>query len=301
MSNWDGIPEFVAVVDTGSFSAAAKRLSKSTSYVSRRVASLEERLGIRLLARSTRKVRMTDAGAEYYRRCTELAAGLAEANQMVVGETSEVVGRIRVTAAGAFAERYVAPALAAFAMQHTKVTIEIDFTSRNINLIDEGFDFAVRYGVMEDSSLIARKLIGRTMVACASPDYLNRQGLPVDPIELRDYDCLRSNRDRWRFHFPEGARDIRISGPWVSNNGPALEAAAIAGLGIVYLPRVNVANGLDTGQLEPILEDFWDSERSTWIVYPSHRNLPLRVKRAIDFLIDRFSSKNVLLDGMLRT
>lgn len=295
MNIWDGIPEFVAVVDTGSFSAAAKRLNKSTSFVSRRVDSLEERLGIRLLARSTRKVRMTDAGAEYYRRCTELTAGLIEANQMVVGETLEVAGRIRITAAGAFAERYVAPALAEFAVQHPKVSIEIDFTSRNINLIDEGFDFAVRYGVMEDSSLVARKLIGRTMVACASPDYLNRRGVPVDPKELRDYDCLRSNRDRWRFHFPEGSRDIRISGPWVSNNGPALEAAAIAGLGIVYLPRVNVENGLNTGQLLPILEDFWESDLSTWIVYPSQRNLPLRVKQVINFLMDRFNSKNVLL------
>lgn len=295
MSIWDGIPEFVAVVDTGSFSAAAKRLNKSTSFVSRRVDSLEERLGIRLLARSTRKVRMTDAGAEYYRRCTELTAGLIEANQMVVGETLEVAGRIRITAAGAFAERYVAPALAEFAVQHPKVSIEIDFTSRNINLIDEGFDFAVRYGVMEDSSLVAHKLIGRTMVACASPDYLNRRGVPVDPKELRDYDCLRSNRDRWRFHFPEGSRDIRISGPWVSNNGPALEAAAIAGLGIVYLPRVNVENGLNTGQLLPILEDFWESDLSTWIVYPSQRNLPLRVKQVINFLMDRFNSKTVLL------
>ncbi|MEM8810818.1 MAG: LysR family transcriptional regulator, partial [Cyanobacteria bacterium P01_G01_bin.38] len=163
MGVWDGVSEFVTVVDAGSFSAAAKRLGVSTSYVSRQVAALEARLGIRLLARSTRKVRMTDAGAEYYRRCTELAAGLEEANQVVVGETAEVVGRIRVAAAGAFAERYVAPLLAEFASQHPKVQVEIDFNSRNINLIDEGFDFAVRYGVLEDSSLIARKLTGRTL------------------------------------------------------------------------------------------------------------------------------------------
>lgn len=149
-------------------------------------------------------------------------------------------------------------------------------------------DFAVRYGVLEDSRLIARKLIERTLVACASPEYLVQQGTPVDPKELRDHACLRSNQDRWRFQYPEGHRYIRISGPWVSNNGPAPEAAAIAGLGIVYLPRVNVADGLDSGKLVPILENFWDSERATWIVYPKSRHLPLRVRCAIDFLINHF-------------
>ncbi len=291
MSVWDGVSEFVAVVDAGSFSAAAKRLGVSTSYVSRQVAALEERLGVRLLARSTRKVRMTDAGAEYYRRCSELTAGLEEANQVVIGETAEVVGRIRVAAAGAFAERYVAPALAAFAMQHPKVSIEMDFNSRTIDLIDEGFDFAVRYGVLEDSSLIAQKLTGRTLVACASPNYLARHGTPIEPEDLRDHACLQSSRDRWRFQYPDGHRYVRIAGPWVSNNGPALEAAAIAGLGIVYSPRVNMANGLDSGELVPVLEDFWDRERVTWLVYPSRRHLPLRVRRAITFLSNWFKNK----------
>ncbi|MEM8805481.1 MAG: LysR family transcriptional regulator [Cyanobacteria bacterium P01_G01_bin.38] len=288
MSIWDGVSEFVAVVDAGSFSAAAKRLGVSISYVSRRVADLEARLGIRLLARSTRRVRMTDAGAEYYRRCTDLAAGLQEANQVVVGETTEVVGRIRIAAAGAFAERQVAPALAEFAAQHPKVQIEISFNSRIINLIDEGFDLAVRYGVLEDSSLIARKLTDRTLVACASPDYLKCRGLPTNPEELRDHACLCSNSDRWRFSYPDGHRVIRVSGPWTSNNGVALVAAAMQNLGIIYLPRVNLVDVLNAGQLVPILEDFWDCDRATWLVYPNRRHLPLRVRRVIDFLLEYF-------------
>ena len=295
MSIWDGVSEFVAVVDAGSFSAAAKRLGVSTSYVSRRVAHLEARLGIRLLARSTRRVRMTDTGAEYYRRCTDLAAGLEEANQVVAGETNEVVGRIRVAAAGAFAEHYVAPALAEFAAQHPKVQIEISFNSRIINLIDEGFDFAVRYAVLEDSSLIARKLTDRTLLTCASPGYLKRRGTPAVPEELRDHACLCSNSDRWRFSYPEGHRIIRVSGPWVSNNGVALVAAAMQNLGIVYLPRVNLASALDAGQLIPILEDFWDRDRATWLVYPSRRHLPLRVRRVIEFLLKYFRSKGEYL------
>ena len=288
MSIWDGVSEFVAVVDAGGFSAAAKRLGVSTSYVSRRVADLEARLGIRLLARSTRQVRMTDEGAEYYRRCNDLTAGLEEANQVVAGETAEVVGRIRVAAAGAFAEQYVAPALAEFAAQHPKVQIEISFNSRIINLIDEGFDFAIRYGVLEDSSLIARKLTDRTLITCASPGYLKRRGIPTVPEELRDHDCLYSNSDRWRFSYPEGHQVIRVSGPWISNNGVALVAAAMQNLGIIYLPRVNLADALDAGKLVPILENFWDRDRATWLVYPSRRHLPLRVRRVIDFLLEHF-------------
>ena len=295
MGVWDGVSEFATVVDAGSFSAAAKRLGVSTSYVSRQVAALEERLGIRLLARSTRKVRLTDAGAEYYRRCSELIAGLEEANQIVAGETAEVVGRIRVSAAGAFAERYVAPALADFAQQHPRVQIEIDFNTRNINLIDEGFDFAIRYGLLEDSSLIARQLTGRTLVACASPDYLETWGKPIEPEELRDHACLLANTDRWRFSYPDGERFIRVSGPWRSNNGPALAAAAVRGLGIAYSPRVNLAEELRSGQLVPILQDFWDRDRSTWIVYPQRRHLPLRVSCAIDFLVDYFHQRRETL------
>lgn len=291
MSIWDGVSEFVAVVDAGSFSAAAKRLGVSTSYVSRRVADLEARLGIRLLARSTRSVRMTDAGAEYYRRCTDLAAGLEEANQVVAGETAEVVGRIRVAAAGAFFERYVAPALAEFAVLHPKVQIEINFNSRIINLIDEGFDFAVRYGVLEDSSLIACKLTDRTLMTCASLGYLKQHGTPAEPEQLRDHACLCSSSDRWRFSYPEGHRVIRVSGPWISNSGVALVAAARQNLGIVYLPRVNLADALDAGQLVPILEDFWDRDRATWLVYPKSRHLPLRVRKAIDFLLEHFRTK----------
>ena len=295
MSIWDGVSEFVAVVDAGSFSAAAKRLGVSTSYVSRRVADLEARLGIRLLARSTRKLRLTDAGAEYYRRCSDLAAGLKEANQIVAGETAEVVGRIRVAAAGAFAERYVAPALAEFAAQHPKVQIEIGFNSHIVNLIDEGFDLAVRYSVLEDSNLMAYKLTDRMLVACASPEYLKRRGAPADPEELRDHACLCSNSNRWRFSYPEGPRFIRVFGPWTSNNGVALVAAAMQNLGIVYLPRINLADALDNRQLIPILEDFWDRDRATWLVYPNRRHLPLRVRRVIDFLLEHFRNKDANL------
>lgn len=290
MTIWDGISEFVAVVDAGSFSAAAKRLDVSISHISRHVAKLEVRLGVRLLTRTTRSVRLTDAGDKYYRRCKNLTEELAEANQILMGQTAEIGGRIRVSAAGAFAECYVAPALADFAKQHPKIIIEMNFNSRRVNLIDEGFDFAIRYGVMEDSSLIARKLTNRRLIACASPDYLKKRGRPMAPEELKDHSCLRSNSVRWRFRYPDGYRFIRVAGVWSSNNGVALVAAAVRGLGIIYLPNVNLSNELESGLLIPVLEDYCDDDLASWVVYPNQRYLPLRVERAIDFLIEKFQN-----------
>lgn len=291
MSIWNGISEFVAVVEAGSFSAAAQQLEVSTSHVSRQVAQLEARLGVRLLARSTRTARLTDAGVEYYQRCAELIAGLAEANQQVIGETAELAGRIRVSLAGAFAERYVAPALADFATLNPKVSFELNFNSRRVNLIEEGFDFAIRYGVLEESGLIAHKLMDRNLIACASLDYLQRMGYPVDPEELRDHACLRSNSDRWRFRYPDGPRYIRVSGPWTSNNGSTLVAAAVKGLGIVYLPQINLKDELESGILKPILQNYCDVDLATWIVYADHRHLPMRVQQTVNFLLMRFRNQ----------
>jgi DNA-binding transcriptional LysR family regulator len=288
MNVWNGISELVAVVEAGSFSAAAQQLGVSTSYVSRQVSQLEARLGVRLLSRSTRKIRLTDAGAEYYRRCAELAAGLEEANQQVTKETGELSGRIRISLAGAFAERYVAPALADFALLHPKISIELNFNSRRVNLIEEGFDFAIRYGVLEESGLVAHKLVQRKLVACASSDYIKQMGYPVDPEELKEHACLRSNSERWRFLYPEGHRYIRVSGPWTSNNVSALVAAATRGLGIIYLPRSSIFHELNSGSLVPLLQDYCDVDSATWIVYADSRHLPLRVHHAIQFLLKRF-------------
>lgn len=291
MSIWNGVSEFVAVVEVGSFSAAAQQLDVSTSHVSRQVAQLESRLGARLLARSTRTVRLTDAGAEYYRRCAELVAGLTEANQQVAGETAELSGRIRVSLAGAFAEQYVAPTLAEFAQLHPGVTIELDFNSRRVNLIEEGFDFAVRYGVLEEDGLVTHKLADRKLIACASQDYLKQRGLPIDPEELREHACLRSSADRWRFQYPDGLRYVRVSGPWRSNNGAALVAAAVRGLGIIYLPQVNLLEEIRTNKLVPILQSYCDVDLASWIVYADGCYLPSRVSKAVNFLLNRLGSQ----------
>lgn len=293
MSPWDGIREFLMVVDVGGFSSAASRLGVSASHVSRQVARLEDRLGVKLLARSTRVVRLTDAGADYYAKISDLSAGIEEANQAAAGAAADLAGRIRVSAAGTFAEERVAPLLARFARENPRIVIEMDFNTHTVDLIDQGFDFAIRYGVLADSGLIARKLTGRTMVCAAAPDYLEREGVPSHPNDLRHHACLRTNQDRWTF-FDQAtgkAIDVRIASAWIANNGHALRHAAVEGLGIAYCPQVNLRTALDEGALVPILQGFEDKSRSSWIVYPERRHMPLRVRTAIDYLANAFTEE----------
>jgi len=290
MSPWDGVQEFIMVVDTGGFSAAAKRLHVSASHVSRQVARLEDHLGVKLLARSTRIVRLTDAGSDYYAKVSDLMAGIEEANQRAAGTAAELAGQIRVSAAGPFAEERVAPALAKFARLNPRIQIEMDFNTRNVDLIDQGFDFAIRYGVLADSGMVAKKITRRNMVCAASPSYLDLNGVPQHPDELRHHQCLRTNSDKWVFMTPDTQKrlDVRISGNWIANNGHALRHAAIEGLGIAYAPHVNLKQGLDAKTLVPILQGYEDISRSSWIVYPERRHMPLRVRSAIDYLINNF-------------
>lgn len=289
MDPWQGIEVFTAVAEQGSFTAAARVNGVSVSYVSRQVERLEQRLGMRLFNRSTRRVRLTEAGQLYYRRCADLAAGLEEANQEIAGLGSEPRGTIRISAAGPFAERYVAPACAAFMMRYEEIAIELDFSPRLVNLIDDGFDLAVRFGAPKDSTLVARKLAPRTMALAASPAYLNRFGSPQTPEDLLRHNCLMGNFDRWRFQYAEGIREIKVRGRWRSRNtGDALVAAASQGLGIVYLPIYNLQAQLDDGSLKRLLTDFMVQDMATWLVYPHRQYLPLRVKLLVEFLMAHF-------------
>ena len=183
---FNGIIEFVAVAETQGFSAAARKLNVNVSHISRKVAALEKALGVSLLARSTRNVRLTDAGQSYFSRCQELVYGLQEANETVFDKQVELSGTLKVSAAGEFAEQHIAPLLMEFAQLHPKLAIEMDFNSQMVNFIDDAFDFSIRYGPMKDSSLIARKLTNRSLVAAASQEYLSKHGTPEHPSELRN-------------------------------------------------------------------------------------------------------------------
>jgi len=290
MDSFEGINEFVTVAESRGFSAAAKKLGCSTSHVSRQVTRLEERLGAALLARSTRMVSLTEAGQAYYQQCKELVIGLQQANEQLTTQQTQLSGILRVSAAGAFSQNHVAPALMEFAKLHPNLTVEVNFNTSMVNFIEDGFDFAIRYGRLSDSGLIARKLADRPMAAAASQKYIDEYGLPTHPEQLKRHSCIIANKDVWLFEKNGKVLDgVKVQGRWKSNNADAVVQACDQGLGIAYLPKSSFNDAMSSGRLVPVLESFWGSGNSSWIVYQNSHFLPLRARMAIDFLLERFA------------
>lgn len=291
MSRWTGIDEFVQVVESGGFTAAARALGVSKAHISKQVRQLEDRLGIRLLHRTTRRQALTEAGEQFYQRCTQLIGELDELSA-ALGEAQEIPsGRLRISVAGAFAERYLAPACAEFMTRYPRVQIELVFDNRIVDLIEEGFDLAIRYGELKQSDLVARRIAPRRLHVCASPAYLERHGVPTRPDQLRSHSCLVGSSDYWIFRGADGAQRLRISGNWSSNNGIALLAAARAGLGLAQLPDFYVEDDLQAGRLRTVLQDWELGDVGVWAVYPHRRHLSAKVRLLIDHLAAAFQPR----------
>lgn len=289
VENFEGIIEFVCVAESHGFSSAAKQLGCSTSHVSRQISKLEKRLGCALFARTTRSVSLTSTGLNYYHQCKELVTGLQQANDQINTQQLKLVGTLRVSAAGTFAEQQVAPALMEFALQHPELSIDIDFNSQKVNFVEDGIDFAIRYGKLEDSGLVARKLLAHPMMAVASQSYLSKYGIPTHPRELKNHSCIISNNDHWLFEHQTEQQNIKVQGRWKSNNANAVVNACEQGLGIAYMPEHNFLQSIEHGHLVPILEDFWRTDSHSWVVYQNRRFLPMRARLAIDHLLEHFS------------
>ena len=291
MDSFEGINEFITVAECQGFSSAAKQLGCSTSHVSRQISKLENRVGSALFARSTRLVSLTQAGQLYYEQCKELVIGLQQANEQINSQQVQLSGTLRVSAAGTFAEKYIAPALMEFAQQYPALTIDMDFNSRMVNFVEDGVDFAIRYGKLTDSGLIARKLLNRPLMAVASNNYLQQYGTPTHPQDLKKHSCIISNNDHWRFEQANNTVDnIKVKGRWKSNNAQAVVQACEQGLGIAYMPKSNFKQSIIENKLTPILEPFWGKGSSSWIVYQNKKFLPLRARLAIDYLVEYFSN-----------
>lgn len=289
MDSFEGIFEFVAVAESGGFSAAAKKLNCSTSHVSRQVSRLEERLGSRLLARTTRQISLTENGEFYYQQCKQLVTGLQQANEQLSQQQYQLSGTLRVSAAGGFAENYIAPALMEFAKQHPELNIEIDFNSRLVNFVEDGIDFAIRYGELNDSNLIARKLISRSMMVVASPEYLKIYGIPNHPNQLKSHRCIIANNDHWAFNIEGTKQSVKVTGNWRSNNSNVVREACEQGLGIAYMPESTFTESIEQQKLVPLLDSYCIKGATSWIVYQNKQFMPLRARLAIDFLLERFA------------
>jgi DNA-binding transcriptional LysR family regulator len=233
-------------------------------------------------------VSLTSPGQNYYHQCRELITGLQLANEQINTQQLQVGGTLRVSAAGTFAEQFIAPALMEFADQHSELTIEMDFSSRMVNFVEDGIDFAIRYGKLEDSGLVARKLLDRPMMAAASNDYLQQYGIPKYPRELSKHSCTIANDDHWLFEKENRVENVKVSGRWRSNNAHAVIKACEQGLGIAYMPRNNFLQSIELGTLTPVLNSYWSQGSSSWIVYQNRQFLPMRARLAIDHLMQHF-------------
>lgn len=278
------IEEFLAVAETQNFTKAAQRLSVSAAHVSRRIAALETKLGTRLFVRTTRKVSLTQAGERYYLHCRQAADVMDIADNTARDTHQSLSGRLRVSAAGHFCEQYVAPALIRFAALHPQLNLELDFNSRYINLIEDGYDLAIRYGHLQDSSLVAQPLIRRRMMMAASPDYLQRHGTPKSPEELHQHRCLITNSEHWRMSIKKQSFKVKVNEAFRSNNVSVILQAAKQGLGLVYLPDSSIRQHINSGELLPVMQDYWEPEVPTWLMYANRKLLPVRTVKAIEFL-----------------
>lgn len=288
---------FVRVVEAGSFVRAADQLGLSNTATSRLVADLETHLGARLLNRTTRSLSLTDAGRAYYERCLPLLAELEETEALVGGQTLNPSGLLRLTAPIAFGAERLAVLLAGFKVLYPQVQVEISLSDRAVDLVEEGFDLALRISAELDPSLIARRLTTVRIVCCASPAYLARSGTPQTPQDLAKHDCLiytnTARSDEWLFVGPQGEERVAISGSWRANSGDLLRVAALAGEGITCQPTFLIGEDLRVGKLQALLPGYRRRELAMYAVYPSRRHLSAKVRVLVDYLAGQWGDPPV--------
>jgi DNA-binding transcriptional LysR family regulator len=281
---------FVRVVEDGSLTAAAKRLGMTTSYASKLVTRLEERLSSQLLIRTTRKLTLTDTGRAYYERCTEAIRGLEEAELLATDSQQAPRGTLRVTVPSAFGTLFVMGAFAEFMARWPALTLELVFLDRQVDLIGEGFDVALRVGELGDSRLIARRLASTDRILMASPGYLERAGTPREPEALAAHDCLlyayHAVPSRWKLRGARGEVEVEVAGRMVANYGLMLVEAAAQGQGLVFVPVLLAAAELRAGRLRRVLPG-WHWPMGVFAVYPPTPRVPAKTRVLVDFLIER--------------
>lgn len=290
MSKIQQMSSFVAVVEAGSFVAAAAATDLSKAAVSRHVGELEQRLGVRLLHRTTRRLSLTEEGRLFFEHAKELLESIDEAESQLTLRVGEARGRIRVNAPLSFGALHLAPLWGPFADANPKVSLDISLSDRIVDVVDEGYDLAIRITAIPDSTLVTRKLASTRMVLCASPAYLGKHGRPEHPRDLTRHAVISytywSTRDEWRFTGPEGPVTVRIAPRIHTNNGDTCRRVALADHGLILQPDFIVGPDLRSGALVEVMPDHRSIEVGIFAVYPSRKNLPLKTRRLIDFLAD---------------
>lgn len=293
MSKLKSMSMFVRVAELGSFSAAARQLGIARSIVTRHIAQLESELGIKLITRSTRRLTLTSAGSAYLEKCREILDLIESAETELAQEHQALRGVVRISLPLSYGIKRLAPLLLDFAEQHPAVHLEMNYTDSQVDLIEEGVDLAIRVTRrLADSDIVRRIGTVRVLVA-ASPAYLARHGEPRHPAELIDHDCLSytgsGNFDVWQFLVDGVPTGFSVRAHLHSNNGDVLNQAAVKDMGITYQPDFIVAESIETGRVKPILSAYPPPELGVYVMLPSNRQIPYRVRVLIDFLANRLA------------
>lgn len=297
MNKWTGVTEFVAVVQSQSFTKAAASLNYSVVQVSRAVAALEERLQVKLLNRTTRRVSLTEAGQTFYSRCEPIIDLLSDAEDAVANLQHKPAGLLTVTAPVAYGETFIAPLLTAFLQAYPQISISLMLTNDLLDLRESNVDVAIRLGHLNDSTLIARRLTDRIVHTCASPAYLAQHGTPAAIKDLREHSCLVGTMDFWRFQVAGKPQTIRLSGKIRCNSGRVLLEQATQGLGIVQLPDYYVRPLIDDGHLTEVLKAHRMPAEGIWAVVTEHKKMSTKVRIFIDYLRQQLAADAPSLAG----
>ena len=291
MDRMTSMATFVKVVESEGFSAAARALGISPSMATTHVRSLEERLGVRLLNRSTRRVSLTEAGQIYYERCLQILAEVEDADRVAQALQSTPRGTLRLNTSVAIPP-FLAPVIAEFVTLYPDVSINLTMTDRMIDLVEEGFDLAVRNMLIPDSSLIVRRVASYRFVVCGAPGYFATRGVPKQPADLVQHNCLIYSHsawgNEWRFAGPDGEQSVPVSGNLQANSDNALRLAAVHGQGLALAPTFLVADEIKSGRLVPVLSRFLQTEHAINAVYPHRHHLSAKVRSFIDLLAKHF-------------
>jgi DNA-binding transcriptional LysR family regulator len=290
MDIFQAMKTFTAVVEAGSFVGAMDAVGLSKPAVSRHVNELEAHLGTRLLQRTTRRLSLTGEGEAYYQRCKEILLAVQEAEGEVGSSALQAQGRLRIGAPQTFGALHLAALWGRFAAENPQVTLDIVLSDRIVDLVEEGYDLVIRIARLSDSSFVSRRLARTRMVLCASPQYLAKHGTPAHPHELARHDVISytywSSGDNWTFDGPGGDTTVRTHSRIHANNGDTCRAAALAHQGIILQPDFLVYDDLQSGALVELMPDFRAAELGIFAVYPTRKQLPLKVRRLVDFLVD---------------
>lgn len=298
MSDITDMAVFVRVADLGSFSWAGRELRLTPAAVTKRIAKLERRLGVRLFNRTTRKVQLTEEGSTYYDHCVRILKDIEWAESAIAADGAKPRGFIKVTAPTLFGRMWIAPLIPKFIDAYPELRVHLQLTDRLVNLLDEGFDVAVRNADLKDSSLIAHKLASDRRVVCATPAYFAKMGTPETPDDLLTHRCLLlrfpgTQQYRWYFEGPNGRLAVPVKGHMDSNSSDVLYQWTLAGHGLSLRSTAEVDDDLRSGRLAPVLTRFIPRDTAFYAVYPHRRLLPSKIKAFVNFLCDNLGPEPI--------